>query len=91
MMTVTFTPIRSGRNVSYSQPRPDVLAINGDELDMSDTQYVEYDIPPEFRDYVQRAWREDGELHLRLLAHYGPRNALREEKTAQYGIGEVAW
>ena len=90
-MTIHWTPIRSDRSVTYSQPTTDVLAINGEKLDFTDPAIVEFDIPDEWRDYVQEAHREDGELHLRLLAHYRGGNALSEEVTRKYGIGELTW
>ena len=90
-MTVTWSPIRSDRKVAYSQPRTDVLAINGEELDFTDATIVEFDIPAEWRGYVQEAKRVDGELHLRLLAHYEAGKSLRDEVTREYGIGSIEW
>ena len=90
-MTVTWAPIRSDWPCLYAQPATDVLSVNGSELDFTDATIVEFDIPEQYRDYVQRAWRENGELRLRLLAHYGSANALRDEVTRRYEVGALIW
>jgi len=82
-MIITWTSIRSKRTPAYSQPEPDVLAVMGAELDFSNRKIVEYDVPEAYRDYVQRAWRERGVLHLHLLAH--TREALFADRTVNYG------
>ncbi len=92
-MTIHWTSIRSKRNPDYSQPEPDVLMVMGAELDFTDTTKVEHELPePDdkkwgwSRDYVQKAWREDGVLHLHLLAH--TREALFADRTIDYGERE---
>jgi len=89
-MIVTWASIRSKRTPAYSQPEPDVLAVMGAELDFSDKTKVNYELPESddkkwgwVRDYVQRAWREKGVLHLHLLAH--TREALFADRTVNYG------
>lgn len=91
-MIIYWTPIRSKAQPGYSQPEPDVLVVMGVELDFTDASIAEYDIPENYRDYVQRAWREDGVLHLRVLAHYQAGNAITVERTIDYGKGEeLSW
>jgi len=90
-MICQWSPIRSDHRCEYSQPRKDVLRVNDDELDFADATVVEFDIPAEYRDYVQRAWREAGELHLRLLAHYWGGNALHDEVTTEHTGESVTW
>lgn len=52
----------------YTQPRPDVLRINDVyEVDFSDTEIVEYDIPEQVTEWISKAVRIDGILHLTLL------------------------
>ncbi len=64
----------------------------GAELDFTDKSIAEYDIPEDYRDYVQKAWRENGMLHLRVLAHYGAGNAITVERTIDYGEREeLSW
>ncbi len=87
-MIIHWTPIRSPHRPGYSQPEPDVLAVVGAELDFTDRKIAEYDIPEDYRDYVQKAWREDGVLHLRVLAHYQAENAITVERTIDYGERE---
>ena len=91
-MICHWTPIRSKRQPAYSQPEPDVLQVMGEELDFTDRKIVEYDIPEDYRDYVQKAWREGGVLHLRVLAHYQAGNAITVERTIDYGKREeLSW
>ncbi len=91
-MIITWTPIRSSYKPEYSQPEPDVLSVMGAELDFTNPRIVEYDIPEAYRDYVQKARREeDGNLHVWLLAHYQQGNALHDEKVTNNDIGEVTW
>jgi len=90
-MTITFTPCRSDRPCKYAYEVQDCLTVNGTTLDFSDRTIVEFDIPDEWRDYVQEAKRVDGELHLRLVAHYKNR-PLSNEVTKQFKVGEdVEW
>ncbi len=86
-MIITWTSIHSRRTPAYSQPELDVLAVAGAELDFSDKSIVECEIPEAYRDYVTRAWRESGELHLHLLVH--TREALFADRTIDYGESEV--
>ncbi len=89
-MIIHWTTIRSPHKPEYSQPEPDVLAVMGAELDFTDRKIAEYDIPEDYRDYVQRAWREGGVLHLQLLAH--TREALFADRTIDYGEREeLSW
>jgi hypothetical protein len=91
-MIITWSPIRSKRQPAYSQPEPDVLAVMGAELDFTDRKIAEYDIPEDFRDYAQKAWREDGVLRLLVLAHYQAGNVITVERTIDYGErGELSW
>ena len=91
-MIIHWTPIRSRTVPAYSQPEPDVLAVMGTELDFSDPTVVEYDILEYYRDYVQKAWRKDGALHLRVLAHYQAGNVITVERTIDYGTREaLSW
>ncbi len=90
-MKVTWTPIRSDRRCEYSQPRKDVLRVNGEDLDFTNPAIVEFDIPMAYADFVRDAMREDGELHLTLLAHYRAGNALHEEKTTEHDGESVTW
>ena len=90
-MTCHWTPIRSDRRCEYSQPRKNVLRVNGEDLDFTNPAIVEFEIPMAYADFVQSARREDGVLHLRLLAHYRGGNAITKERTVEYTGEEVAW
>ena len=89
-MIIHWTSIHSPHKPEYSQPDPDVLAVMGAELDFTDRKIVEGDIPEEYSDYVQRAWREAGVLHLQLLAH--TLEGLWADRTIDYGESEeLSW
>jgi hypothetical protein len=88
-MIVHWTPIRSPHRPEYSQPDPDVLALLDVELDFTNRAIVDHEVPEVYRDYVQRAWRENGVLHLRVLAHYQAENAITVERVIDYGAREV--
>jgi hypothetical protein len=91
-MIIHWTPIRSPHKPEYSQPEPDVLRVMGAELDITDPTIAEYDIPEAYRDYVQKAWREDSVLHLQVLAHYQADNAIMVERVIDYGEREaLSW
>ena len=91
-MFITWTPNKNKCRSEYSQPSKDVLRVNDDEFDFTDPTIVEFDIPIEYHGYIKRAWREDGDLHLVLLAHYRKSgDGLMEDVTREYGIGELIW
>lgn len=81
-MIIHWTSIRSPHKPAYLQPEPDVLAVMGAELDFTDATIVEFNIPVEYQDYVQQAWRENGVLHLHLLTH--TRETLFADRTIDY-------
>ena len=90
-MIITWTSIRSPHKPGYSQPEPDTITVGPLILDFSDPGIVEYDVS-DHTDYVQKAWREDGVLHLRVLAHYQAENAITVERTIDYGEREeLSW
>ncbi len=101
-MIIHWTSIHSPHKPEYSQPDPDVLRVLDTEFDFSDTTRVEHVLPEPadeegkptkhgwMRDYVQRAWREAGVLHLQLLAH--TLEGLWADRTIDYGESEeLSW
>ena len=70
-MIIHWSGIRSDIEVLFSQPEKDVLRVNDDEFDFSDTGIVSYDIPETLAQYCVRAERVDETLHLHLAAFYG--------------------
>lgn len=91
-MIVEWKPCYDHRPISWTQPEPDKLVIEhmGKTIavDLSDTTIVEYELESPVTDYVHRAWREDGVLHLRMPS-YGP---LKEDVTINHGDEErITW
>jgi hypothetical protein len=99
-MIIHWTPQADFPAAEFSQPEPDVLAIEhytrdndprndvAIELDFSNTTAVEYETPSEASPYVQRAWRENGQLHLQVVSHHHPENAMTTETVIDYGVQE---
>ena len=87
-MIITWKPIGSKKpNVEYRQPEPDKLQIGEHILDMTRKQNGVFGIPPEFANYVHKAERREGVLHLELL--YRCDGSLREPNPIDYGKSEV--
>lgn len=91
-MIIHWTPCFDHRPISWTQPETDRIIIHHVgktiALDLSESAIVEYEIPPEAIDYIHRAWREGGVLHLQMPS-YGP---LREDVTIDHGEEkEITW
>lgn len=88
-MTVTYTPCNSRTPATWTQPAPDQLRCEWRgklyEVDFSDPEIIEFDIPDEVRDVVIEAKRVDGVLHLKVPS-LGP---LKEDVTIDHGTDEV--
>lgn len=82
-MIITWTPQHSRHRFAYTQPRPDVLAVDGVEYEF-DAGLVEYDLPDELRRHVTQAKRIDGVLHLTIIDR-----GATAERTVDYGTEEV--
>ena len=91
-MIIHWTPCYDNNPISWMQPEPDRLVIQHrgrtTAIDFADSTIVEYELEPPELDYVHRAWRENGVLHLRMPS-YG---RLSSEKTIDHGIEErISW
>lgn len=88
-MIITYTPCETRTPATWTQPAPDQLRCKWRgkvyEVDFSDSDIVEFDIPEEVRDVVHEAKRVDGVLHLKVPS-LGP---LKKDVTIDHGTQEV--
>lgn len=88
-MVVHWLPIYHHLKITWEQPEKDKLIITSGStvmrLDFTDDSLVEYNIPSPYNDYVNKAWREQGELHLSILS----RGRLGTKITIDHGEDKV--
>ena len=84
-MIIHWIPVYDNRPISWTQPEPDKLIVEyrgrSVAIDFSDPAIVEYDLEAPVNDFVGKAWREHGVLHLEMPC-YG---LLSEIKVKDHG------
>jgi len=91
-MTIHWTPCYDNRPISRTQPEPDRLVIKHRgkviAIDFSDEAIVEYELEEPVSNYVSRAWRVAGVLHL-LMPSY---DRLKADVVIDHGEQEaITW
>jgi len=88
-MIIHWVPCYDHRPASWMQPEKDKIIVewNGRSVavDFSDAGIVEYDLEPPVLDFIHKAWREDGVLHL-VMPSFG---RLNESVTIDHGEDRV--
>jgi len=88
-MIITWLPVYDHRPISWAQPEKDKVIIEYRgrtvAVDCSDESIVEYELETPVNNFIGRAWREDGVLHLEMPS-YG---RLNEAKTIDHGEDRV--
>lgn len=72
-MIIHWSPCYDHRPISRTQPEPEKIVITHGgrtlAVDFSDSRIVEFDLEPPVTNYVHRAWREGGVLHLAMPSY----------------------